>query len=220
MVNGNFHKSSGGDSRMSDKKLKIGGDGLLPTPTEYGEICSDPNMAADYHCQMQYLIPLCTKLQFCHKCSMVDGDKTVCYCDKGCYLEELGLLDISNIHSASSLVSYLSLYFGKYTAMYGELLKEKEDLEKEREKLEGVSHTLKQGQKELEKNEKEFQAKKAKLGRPSDFENRILKYEVYWVQANPKPSLRALGKKFDPPLSPMQVSRDLERLGYKTKSKE
>ena len=200
---------------MSNKELIINGDGLLPTPSEYGEICSDPNMAANYHSQIQYLIPLCTKLQFCQKCSMVDGDKTVCYCDKGCYLEELGLLDSSNIHSASTLISYLSLYFGKCTSMYGELLKEKEDLEKVREKLNGVSNTLKKGQEELEKNEKAFQEKKAKLGRPSDFENRRLKYEVYWVQANPKPSLRALGKKFDPPLSPMQVSRDLARLGYK-----
>ena len=201
---------------MSMVDRDIGNDGLLPTPTEYGEISSDPKMAADFHSQIQHLLPLCSKLRFCEKCSLVDGEKLNCYCENGCYLQELGLLENGNIQSISSLISSLSLFFGKYTALYGELLVEKDNLVKERDKLNGISQSLKHGQEELEKNEKEFQAKKAKLGRPSDFENRRFKYEVYWVQANPKPSLRELGKKFDPPLSPMQVSRDLTRLGYKT----
>lgn len=200
---------------MSMVDREIGNDGLLPTPEEYGEISSDPKMAADFHSQIRFLLPLCSKLRFCEKCSLVDGSKLNNYCENGCYLQELGLLDNDNIQSISSLISSLSLFFGKYTVLYGGLLKEKEELDNAKKSLENKSKELEDGKAQLVKDEKAFQEKKAKLGRPSDFENRRFKYEVYWVQANPKPSLRELGKKFDPPLSPMQVSRDLVKLGYK-----
>lgn len=194
---------------------------LLPTPEEYGEICSDPKMAAEFHFQIGHMVALCSRLRFCSKCSLVNGDKTVCYCENGCYLQELGLLDNSNISSISALISSLSWFFGRYSALYSGVLEKEANLEKEKQSLESKSKELEDGKEQLEKDEKAFQEKKAKLGRPSDFNNRKFMYEVCWVQANPKPSLRELGKKFDPPLSPMQVSRDLERLGYKVpKSKD
>ena len=204
---------------MSDEKnMLTDTESLLPTPSEYGEICSDSKKASDYHSQIQWLLPLCSRLQFCEKCSLVDSSKLNCYCSEGCYLEQLGLMENPKLQSLSSLISSLALFFGKYTSLYGSMINQKEVLDNMQKSIESENMKLENDKQQLAKDTKEFQEKKSKLGRPSDFENRRFMYELYWVQVNPKPSLRELGKKFTPPLSASQVNRDLIKLGYKPNS--
>lgn len=192
----------------------------MPFPEEYGEICSDPSKAMEFHSQLEHLIPLATRLFFCENCQIVDSQKSNCYCPEGCYLQELGLLDIEHPQSVSSLISSLSRFFCYYTNSYSSFLNESEKLEHEKEAFKSEVERLKQGEEKLAADERVFKEKKSKLGRPSNFENRRLMYEVYYVQANPKPSFRALGKKFEPSISASQVIRDLERLGLLDKSEK
>ena len=197
----------------------------LPLPEEYGEICSDPSKAMEFHSQLEHLIPLAERFILCENCNLVDSQKSNCYCSDGCYLQELGLLNIENSQSVSSLISYLSRYFCYFTKTYTSFLRDSEKLKLYKEFIDGEAKRLKHDEeklaadeKKLAEDEKVFMEKKSKLGRPSNFENRRLMYEVYYAQANPKPSFRALGKKFDPPISASQVIRDLERLGLLDKS--
>lgn len=203
---------------MSDNNKQL-------TPEIYRDICYSPEKSKKFHNSIEGMTALCHRLRFCESCKKLNNSNKYVKCSNGCYLEILGVIsDFSNddMVSFSELISSISFFFLRFTDLYIKYLEDKGNIEKQLEIIDNDFQYLTEEKNKLAAETAAFNEKKEKLGRPTDFDNRRFKYEVYWVQANPKPTLRELGKKFNPPISASQVRRDLVKLGYveDTKSKD
>lgn len=166
------------------------------------------------------MVELACKLEQCRTCGYVHGYSGEKCCNGSCYLESMGIpLDTPSTLGTAELLGMVCSYL-LTMAEKNENLGAREKAAKDRDRelrdkeldLDDKEVRVQERISKLKENEVQFNAKKAKLGRPSDFNNRRLKYEVLWVQANPRPSYEDLRHCFSPVISLRQVKRDIARI--------
>ncbi len=176
---------------------------------------------------------LCKQFLYCSNCQKLNPNSKKLCCEKGCYLETLGItIDSMSKESKQVLMEYLHGLSHLFllladNVITSETLKEQErqqkeqelnlynwecDLEKKKDELLKEKATLQKEKSNLKKSLSEFERKKQNLGRKSNLMNRKEDYLFKWKLVNPKPTYQELAKMLH--ISVSQVYLDLKELGY------
>lgn len=204
---------------MNDKEKVYSANEMINDISCFDLLLQSPEVREKF-LSSDFIVELVCKLEQCRSCTYLQGYTGEKCCNGSCYLETMGIpLDTPSTLGTAELLGMVCSYL-LTMAEKNENLGAREKAAKDRDRelrdkeldLDDKEVRVQERISKLKENEAEFEAKKAKLGRPSDFENRRLKYEVLWVQANPRPSYEELRHCFNPVISLRQVKRDIARI--------